>query len=237
MRVYVNEPFVKRRAKIGQYISWGGLGVLAIGMVISFRANPEEPNYSLWILGSFACLIIGFIAANVGGYNMRRFGRSPRPDEKLSRDLKGFDDRYMLFVWMLPSPYVFAGPSGIYTIVARDQGGKVANEGNRWRQPFSFLRLLTAFGQEGLGNPTTESRQEATKMQNYLNTHIPELDVEVQPMVVFLNPTVQLELKNPEVPVVVPKGLKAVLRQRTREKRLDNQTLQELEALFTSTAK
>ncbi len=237
MRPILNEEKIKRRSKIGQYVSWAGLAVLAIGMVISLRAKPGDPNSNIWLMVSFGCLIIGFIAANIGGYNMRRFGRSPRPDERLAKALKGFDDRYMLFSWMLPAAYVFAGPSGIYAFSVRDQGGKVSNFGGRWKQPFSLGRLLLAFGQEGLGNPTMESREEAQKMQKYLAAHMPEFDVTVQPMVLFIHPQVELELQNPEVPVVTPKGLKSVLRQRAKQTRLPAADLEAIEKLFTSTPK
>jgi hypothetical protein len=237
MRAFHDEKLIQRRARIAQFASWGGLGVLAIGMVISFRANPSEPNYQLWILGSFGCLILGFIAAQVGGYNMRRFGRSPRPDERLAKELKGFDDRYTLYSWMLPAPYVFAGPSGIYTFAVREQGGKVSNVGDRWKQPFSIGRFLTAFGQEGLGNPTVDAAGDAKKMQAYLDKHLPGEHLEVQPIILFLNPGVDLDLNNPAVPVVMTKSLKGLLRQRSKEKRVSNDTLQALEQLFQSTPK
>ena len=237
MRAFTNEQFVKRRAKIGQIASWGGLGVLAIGMVISFRSQPGAPNYQIMIAASFVCLIVGFIAAQFGSYNMRRFGRSPRPDERLERELKGFDDRYMLFSWLLPAAYVFAGPSGVYTFAMREQGGKITNTGERWRQPFSVFRVLTAFGQEGLGNPTLEAQDVAKKVQDYLERHLPELDVTVQPLALFLNPKVELELNNPAIPVIQPKGLKALLRQRGKEQRIEKASLQQMEEIFTTTPK
>lgn len=88
----------------------------------AFGAQGQEllvgtvnPNYSLMVLASFACLGIGFIAAQIGSYNQRRFNRSPRPHEQLAKELKGFDDRYALYSWMLPAPHVFTGPSGVYT--------------------------------------------------------------------------------------------------------------------------
>ncbi len=384
MRVYTNEPFIQRRAKLGQYISWAGLAILALGMVLSLRSDPgsmrvqaslngmartvardrnaiafwdfaqaqeaadqvrllaidgvqpteetiasraypligesgalailvsplntwipesgltqaqvaqifssaqyrwsevdaawpaapirrlgpdtrspayadfltvvmapafgaanaeaellsaSNPNYRLLLLGSFACLILGFVAANVGGYNTRRFGRSPRPDERLAQALKGFDDRYMLFSWLLPAPYVFAGPSGIYTIALREQAGQATNVGNKWKQPFSIGRMFLAFSNEGIGNPTLDAQQDAHKMQQYLAKHIPDLDVEVQPLVLFTNPKAVLELKNPEVPVLTPQGLKALFRQRKKDARLTAQRLEELQQLFTSTPK
>ncbi len=40
MRVYTNEPYIKRRAKIGQIVSWAGLAVLALGLFITIRTSP-----------------------------------------------------------------------------------------------------------------------------------------------------------------------------------------------------
>jgi hypothetical protein len=231
MRTYVNEPFVQRRAKLGQYLSWAGLGILGVGMVLSFTSRPEDPNYMWRMAGSLACLALGWIAANLGTYNTRRFGRSPRPDQRLEKELKGFDDRYTLYSWMLPSPYVFAGPSGIYAIALREHGGKLTNTGDKWQQPFSLGRMLMAFSNEGVGNPTVDAQNDARKLQQYLSTHIPELSTEVQPLVLFINPRAELELNNPAVPVITPQGLKALLRQRKKDTRLTPEQLQQIEAL------
>lgn len=237
MRTHLNESYIRKRAKVARYTSWGGMAVLALGLVLVFRADPQNTNYLVLTLGSLACLTIGFIAANISGYNMRRFGRSPRPDERLAQELKGFDDRYILFSWMLPAPHVFIGPSGVYAIALREHGGKISNHGDRWSQPFSVGRFLLAFSNEGVGNPTLDAQQDAKKMQAYLAQHAPDLQIEVQPLILFINPKAELELKNPAVPVVTPSGIKALLRQRKTDARLTPQQLQQLESLFTTTPK
>ena len=237
MRVLTNDKLIKRRAKLGQYINFAGLGVLVIGMVVSFRSQPTDPNYQLLMFATLGCLVIGFVAASVGGYNIRRFGRSPRPDERLAKELEGFDDRYVFFSWMTSSPYTLVGPSGVYIFIMRDHSGKIVNTGDKWKGSFSIVRLLTSFGQEGLGNPTLESQQEAKKLQDFLAKNLPDLTVEVQPIVLFVHPKVELQLSNPTVPVVQPKSLKALMRQRTKDKRLNAQALQQIEALFTSSVK
>lgn len=237
MRVYTNESYIKRRARLGQYASWGGLAVLGVGMVLSFRANPANANnYRLFIMGSFLCLILGFIAANFGNYNMRRFGRSPRPDERLAKELKGFDDRYVLYSWMLPAPYVFVGPSGIYTFAVREHSGKVINTGNKWEHKGGRMRFLLAFSNEGIGNPSQDALEDAKKVQAFLAEKLPDLKIDVQPLALFTNPSVELDLNNPAIPVVKSQGLKALLRQRTKDHRLDNPTLQKLDAAFGSTS-
>ena len=237
MRAYTNEKLIARRAKTGKYASWGGLAVLGVGMVLSFRANPaNDTNYQITLMGSFACLIAGFILANVGSHNMRRFGRSPRPDERLAKELKGFDDRYVLYAFTLPAAYVFVGPSGVYTFALREQGGKVNNTGNRWSQKGGALRFLAAFSGDGIGNPTSDAIDDAAKVQKFLDAHLPEAGIEVQPLALFTNPNVDLQLNNPAIPVVQSKGLKALLRQRSKDYRIDAAMLTQIEAAVTAPA-
>lgn len=236
MRTFVNEPFVARRAKLGQYLSWAGMGILGVGLVLSFSSRPDDPSYMWRMAGSLVCLGLGWLAANFGTYNTRRFARSPRPDERLERELKGFDDRYTLYSWMLPSPYVFAGPSGIYAIALREHGGKMTNTGDKWSQPFSLGRMFLAFSNEGVGNPTVDAQNDARKLQEYLATHLPELQAVVQPLVLFTNSKAELTLNNPAVPVITPQGLKALLRQRKKDSRLTPEELQQLEALAVAGA-
>lgn len=196
-----------------------------------------NPNYSRMVLASFACLGIGFIAAQIGSYNQRRFGRPPRPDERLAKELKGFDDRYSLYSWMLPAAYVFLGPSGIYTFAVREHGGVVTNEGEKWKHKGSKLGFLLAFSSEGIGNPTLDAQSEAAKMQKHIDQHLPDVAVDVQPLALFINPQVKLDLKSPVIPAVKPDQLKTLLRQRTKDSKLDPAVLQQLQALFEQPAR
>lgn len=210
----------------------------------AFGAQGQEllvgtvnPNYSRMVLASFACLGIGFIAAQVGSYNQRRFNRPPRPDERLAKELKGFDDRYSLYGWMLPAPYVFVGPSGVYTFALREQGGEVINERSKWKHKGSKMSFLLAFSNEGIGNPGLDAESDAAKLQKYIAQHLPDLALEVQPLALFINPQVKLELKNPVVPAVKPDQLKTLLRQRAKDSKLDAATLQQLQTLFETPAR
>ncbi len=209
-----------------------------------FGADAEQvlvgtvnPNYSRMVLLSFACLGLGFIAAQIGSYNQRRFNRPPRPDERLAKELKGFDDRYSLFAWMLPAAYVFLGPTGVYTFALREQGGLVTNERDKWKHKGSRLNFMLAFSNEGIGSPTLDAQSDAAKMEKFIAQHLPDVAVEVQPMALFINPQVKLELKSPSIPAVKPDQLKTLLRQRTKDSKLDPGTLQQLQTLFETPAR
>jgi hypothetical protein len=216
----------------------------ALVMEPVYGARAEEvllgtvnPNYSRMVLLSFACLGIGFIAAQIGSYNQRRFNRPPRPDERLAKELKGFDDRYSLYSWMLPAAYVFLGPTGVYAFALREQGGQVINERDKWKHKGSKLGFLLAFSNEGIGNPTLDAQNDAAKMQKYIAEHLPDVQVEVQPLALFINPQVKLDLKSPAIPAVKPDQLKTLLRSRTKDNKLDAATLQQLQALFETPAR
>lgn len=209
-----------------------------------YGASAEEvligtvnPNYSRMVLASFACLGLGFIAAQIGSYNQRRFNRPPRPDERLAKELKGFDDRYSLYSWMLPAAYVFLGPTGVYTFALREQGGQVINERDKWKHKGSKLGFLLAFSNEGIGSPTLDAQNDAAKMEKYIAQNLPDVEVEVQPLALFINPQVKLDLKSPTIPAVKPDQLKTLLRQRTKDNRLDPAVLQQLQTLFETPAR
>lgn len=204
MRVTTNTKLIKRRAKLGTYASLGGIAVLAGGMVASF-----QPQY-VWL--SLVALIAGFLLAQFGNYNLRRYGRSPRPDQILEESMKGFDDRYHLYAWSLMAPFVLLTPQGLYTFTTRDQTGKVTVNGSQWRSPFSLGRALMVFSQEGMGNPTQDAQTTAAKLTEWVRSKLPDSTVSAQPVIVFLDPRVQLEITDPVVPVLDAKGIKKWMR-------------------------
>lgn len=228
MRVTTNTKLIKRRAKFGTYASLGGIAVLAGGMIASF-----QPRY-VWI--SLVALIAGFLLAQYGNYNLRRYGRSPRPDQILEENMKGFDDRYHLYAWSLLSPFVLLTPQGLYAFTTRDQTGKVSVNGSTWRSPFSLGRALMMFSQEGMGNPTQEAQANAAKLTDWIRSRLPESTATAQPVIIFIDPRVQLEITDPAVPVLDAKGIKKWLRGGGRGENLKMAEYRALETLLDEAA-
>ncbi len=239
MRVFVNEKKVAFRKRLASIASFVGLGVLILGMLITLRVKPTDPRYGLWIAIALAALMLGFIAAQVGNYNMRRFvgvrlkgaGHAQRPDTVLDKHLKGLDDKYEVYHWLLPADHVILGPAGLFVVVLRHTTDPVIARGDKWRQPFSFRRLLGLFGAEGLGDPVGEALSQTEKLRAWLQKEAPDLVVDIQPLVFFLEP-VPITRENPTVPALLPKDLKKYLRTRAREKPLNEETRRQLRDLF-----
>jgi len=224
MRVSANTKLIKRRSRLGMYASFAGLGVLVAGMVASFR-----PQY-MWL--SLVAIILGFILAQYGNYNLRRWGRHPRPDQMIETSLKGFDNRYHLYSWTLPAPYVLLSPQGVYCFSTRDQTGKITVDGSRWHSKFNLGRALLLFAQEGMGNPTSEALAYAENMDTWIKSELPDATVRTQPVIVFIDQRVQLQINEPTVPVLDVKSLKKWLRGAGKGKTLDKAEYKALEELF-----
>jgi hypothetical protein len=224
MKVITNEKLIKRQAAIGKWASLIGMGALLGGLVVSYRW-PDQLTIS------FGCLILGFMLASVGTYNMNRWVKAPRADQTLTKALKGFDNKHVLYHYTLPAAHVLLAPAGLFVFTVKDHHGEIRCEGEKWHQKFNWGRLLLFFGQEGLGNPTREVRGEIGRLQRFLDGKLPEAEVPIEGLIVFTNPRAKLELIDPAVPVVSSNKLKTFLRQQ-KKKRISAEQREELAEIF-----
>jgi hypothetical protein len=205
MRTYRNDTFIKRRANIGRYVSLFGLGVLVLGLIISFT-TPE-------LIGvSFLTLIVGFIASQIGIYYGNRYARLDRPDEVLSKALKGFDDRYSLYQYTTPAGNLLVTPNACYVFAIKMQSGPIAYKSGKWQHGAGWKRLFRAFAQEGLGNPTNDVQLEMNALRRHLDRHLPGVDIPLQPVIVFGNDKAVVEANESPIPAMHIKKLKDWLR-------------------------
>lgn len=227
MKVIRNERYMERRGKVGRYASLVGLVVLLAGMLISiFRAE--------FITWSFVCLLTGFMLSQIGIYYGNRFVRPDRPDEVLTKSLKGLDDRYRLYHYRLPTPHVLLAPDACYVLTVYTQSGRIMARGERWRQALGWRWLFAWLGQEGIGNPTKAAQFEVESLRRYLAKKLAGVEVSLNPVVVFSHPNVELDVADTAVPVIHIKKLKDWLRspQGGKGQGLTSETRTELQRLF-----
>lgn len=231
MRLVVNEERIARGARLGKIATFVGLGFLLAGFIISLAF--KDNLMFLWV--SLGCLVVGMLISSVGTMNMNRWVRQPRADQALAQGLKGFDDRYVLYSYVLPVPHVLLSPIGLFVLSVLGQEGKIRYDGERFRRNFSVGRLFRFMAEEGLGRPLAEAESQAKTLQQFLAEHEVDGDVEIQNVLVFYNPRAELEVSDPPVPIVNPKGLKKAVRKGTDEK-LPAKDYQALRELFDRTA-
>lgn len=226
MKIYSNEKLIKRNRKIGNFTSIGSLLVLGVGMFFSFK--DKDGSYLMY---TFGALIIGFLLFQVGNFYMSKWGKSPRPDERLNAALKGLDDRYALYHYVTPISHLLIGPAGILCLIPYQQAGTITYDKSRrkWKQTGgnAFLKL---FGGEGLGHPEREVKytiEDANKFFSKIELSTENFSPE--PIMVFTNDRVTLEAEGSEVAAVSGAKLKEFLRKKAKTIALPDQLTKDLE--------
>ncbi len=222
MKSVTNLKLIQRNAKIGQYTSFGALIVLGLGLFITFK-YPNAFQYSL------AALLVGFLMSQIGIHFTNRWGHNPRPDEIVDKSLKGLGREFTVYHYVTPISHLLVGPAGIWTIMPNFQGGVIAYDKKRWKAKGggvlqSYMRL---FGQENLGRPDLESDAEIDSAKRYLKKVLPEgTEIpQVNSLLLFANPKVELKVEGAPLPALTPKDLKDFLREKTKDKAIGELTL------------
>jgi hypothetical protein len=205
MRIIRNERRIRMLSSIGQYVTLAGLVALVIGLVISFT-RPE------WIAPMLVSVTLGFTFSIVGGFFAGRYVGPLAHHTALVESLKGLDHRHILFQHVLPVSQVLLEPGGCTIFVVKSQEGRVSYEGGKWKhhQRGKFFRQLA--GQEGVVAPHLEAEQQVHKLERYLDKHLPDAEIPVRAVIVFVNPNVTLDANDSPVPVFYRKKVKAWLR-------------------------
>ena len=221
MKIIKNEKLIERNGKIGNWTSLAAVAVLGLGMYISI-VRTDLFVYAL------VALLVGFTLTQIGMYMGNRYGRKPRPDEKLDAGLKGLPGEFTMYHYTTPASHLLVGPAGVWLLMPYHQRGKVAFKKNRWQMSGGgFLQsYMRIFGQESLGRPDIEIDNEIRGLRNYLAKHMDETAIpEIQPLMVFTADDVEIEGEGATVPALKLKQLKDFIRQKAKESKFPALTI------------
>ena len=172
-----------------------GLFFLGSSFVLTFYQNN--------ILLSYVGLILGFLTFNGGMQQVARWSRKPRTDQVLDALLSKLNDRYAIVHYpALPGrrpDHVVVTPTGTIVVTPRELGGSVSLDGSRWRRG-SALRQIFNLGGPQLGNPTIDNNQQVASVEAFLEEK--ELATDVQGVIVFIHPDIEIEMREPESTVL-----------------------------------
>ena len=216
MKIIKNEKLIERNGKIGNWTSLAALAVLGVGMYISIIRTD------LFVYALIA-LLVGFTLTQIGMYMGNRYGRKPRPDEKLDAGLKGLPGEFTMYHYMTPASHLLVGPAGVWLLMPYHQRGKIAFKKNRWQMSGGgFLQsYMRIFGQESLGRPDIEIDNEIRGLRKYFAKHMDESAIpEIQPLMVFTSDDVEIEDQDATLPALKLKQLKDFIRQKAKERKI-----------------
>ncbi len=228
MKIIKNEKLIERNKKIGNYISLGALVILGGGMFLSFN-RPE------WFAYSLICLVVGYILTQVGMYMGNRWGRSPRPDEKIDAGLKGLHSEFNMYHYISPASHLLVGPAGIWVLLPFRQNGKVEFNGGRWKlSGGGFIQTyMKIFGQEGLGKPEAEANAEIASVQKFLEKNLEGQEIpKVNALLIFTSDDIVIDVTDSPFPAMKLKQLKEFIRQESKTRKLSSLQLSAINGLF-----
>ena len=206
MRIETNEDIIKRNRRMATFFFFFSLFVLGFGFLAAngafLNTLDEETGQRLYVILMPIVLIVGMISTLVSVRLTNNWVRQPRPEDALRVGMKGISNKSVLYNYLhMPTKHVLITPQGMFAIITRYQDGKFTVDNDEWqtrRNPLS--RILSIFRMDGVDNPTEEANLAADYVQGIVDEI--GVDVEVLPLIVFVDPRAELEIGKISVPVV-----------------------------------
>ena len=228
MRIVVDDKLIAKRSQAAQRGLLVGGVLLVTALVASF-----SPRY---VLPAYGVVVLGTIVTTWGSRSGTKWLGDLRGDKVLAKVLKGLDNSYRLYNYVLPAEHVLLSPGGLFVLRLQRQDGKISCRGKKWQRPFSIGRVFSFLSEEGLGNPSKQVERDAAELCGLVADHLPDVDAPVYPVIVFVNPKVELDVTAPVVPAVQIRALKRHLRHRAGDTRMPKETYKALTELFDEQA-
>jgi len=211
MNKVINEKLIERNKKIGKILSFVGIAVLAIGLILNFNPTPTR------LLISLGALVLGFIISQISTFYVTRFNRNPRSDEVIAENLSKLGNEYTFYVYHSPVPMLLVGPVHIWIPVPVTTSGEVYYD-KKWKQRGgSFLAKL--LGQGNIGQSERESADYEKQINGFLKNTLTEGEIpSVRSIFVVLNPKVTIgDVEQAPLPIVHLEALRRKIRKFDRD--------------------
>ena len=216
MQQYIDAGKVKRNARLSRILSFGGLGIMGLGLLISFR-----PPYRVDLV--LALFLVGILASQIGLPMRNRWDRRPRIDEVLDSALKGLDQRYAVFHYLLGARHVLVCPGGVFALIPRIEEGTIEYVDGDWRRTTEGGGLLRRGGTRPIRGIDRDATAEAERANKRLN-----LPFSVRPFVVFLHSSAEMKVREAPFPHSHLKKLKSSIRKLPKAESLSERQLDQL---------
>ncbi|MGD8622379.1 MAG: hypothetical protein PVI81_04800 [Anaerolineales bacterium] len=222
MQQYANHTLIKRNGRFGRAIMYLGLGLTIAAAVVVFR----NPNF---VLPALILMLIGGLFSQIGTALFNRFGREPRMDQIIDASLKGLDDRYAIFHYVLGSDHVLVTPEGVFALVPRWEKGELTYADGKWNQKKPKGRLPLPNRTRTIRNLEKEAYRELQSLERSLQKYLKSSEeLNTQPMLIFIAEDANLDLDGAPILATHRKKLKDTVRNLERGKSLGREDLKRL---------
>lgn len=194
--------------------------ILLVGALIlsNTLAGLNQEYMIVWLVLSYIALIAGFIFFNTGLQGIAKWSRRPRGDERIDNHLKRLNDRFTVFHYAKLNgkvhDHTVLHPGGVTVLITRDNFGQISYTNGRWSKGAVLWKRLLNWAGPPVGNPHAEAAAATQALQDYL--HGEGQTVEVDSVIVFVNPLVQLSVNESAIPICRVEDLASVLMERSQ---------------------
>lgn len=196
MRIVRYSSHIKKQKTRSKWLAFFGFIILASAMFLAMLPNM--------LLVAYVAMISGFIMFNLGMQGVGKWTRNPRNDQIFDIRMRGLSDQVTLVHYVQLGKRVIEHlavyPGGLMVLNGKEIDGKILQKRAGWRRQGGIFRRLFSFSGPQLGNPSFENDRSVAAVEEWLAEQ--NLEVDVKAATVFLHPRVELEIIEPDYPVL-----------------------------------
>jgi hypothetical protein len=203
VRVETNVKLARRMRQIAQYLMFVTFGVPLVGL---FLINTQLTDVFIAVVMPALILIVALIITVISVRLANLWVRVPRPEDVIPESLKGIGKQSVLYnYYHFPARHVLIVPQGVFALHVMFQDGRFTVDQDRWtRRQTGAARFLSFLRFDSIGEPTKEAQAAAAHVKKLLQPIAGDIDV--QPLIVFIDPKVEVEVGETSVPIVAADG-------------------------------
>lgn len=224
MQRYLDVPRLQRLRRASRIMSFGGLGLLVVALLLSLRSTS---NMGL----TLGLALLGLLTSQMGSILMRRWPDKGRPDQIFGAALKGLDARHALFHYLLGSRHTLLTPGGPVSLVPVFEPGLFElRDGSVWKT--KTKRGVSTGKPRRASYITAEAEDQSGSLARDLGRRLNIDPPAVTSILVFVHPEARLEGRSDALLGVHVKKLKETVRSLPRRSPLSPEAIGSVAAAF-----
>jgi hypothetical protein len=196
MKIIRHDAYIGKRKRNAKLIALVGFLMLTGTLFLAILPNFLLPSYVL--------MLFGFVLFNIGMQQVGKWTRNPRNDQVLDHQLKALPDRFTIVhyapVGKKRVEHILVHPGGALVVTAKEVDGVIDEKRSKWRRKSGGMRRFLSFSGPQLGNPSIETDTAIGNLEAFLTAN--QFEVDVEGAIVFVHPQTELNIEEPDFPVL-----------------------------------
>lgn len=206
MQIVRHAQYVKDQKRRGRWLALLGFILLSGSLFIAW--------YPDLLIVAYIAMLAGFVMFNMGMQGIGKWSRDPRNDQIFDHRMKGLSDRHTIVHYAKVGgkvvEHLLVHPGGVLVMTGKEIDGKISQVRQSWKKSGSLFRRMFTFSGPQLGNPSFETENSVKRVEAFLAEN--QLEVDVLGAVVFLHPKAELDITEPDFPVLHGEELEEFVR-------------------------